>query len=346
VDVNLFDYSLPMKAIAQKPMEPRDHSRMMVLNRNCRSIEHRRFYDLPDFLLPGDLLVVNNTRVIPARLKGHKENGVEVEIFLLHPVSGGDQTTWKTLMRPGKRVKEGTRILFENSGGEATCERKYPDGSGLFRFFFPAGKTPGQWFAQEGQVPLPPYIFEELEQPERYQTVYASREGAVAAPTAGLHFTPALLQKIAQMGIQTVEVTLHVGPGTFRPVKTAQIEDHTMHSESFFVPHSAAAEIFAAREQKRRIIAVGTTSVRVLESLGNSEPAPNGDFQGTTDIFLYPPHDFCLVDGLITNFHLPKSTLLMLVSAFAGREFILDAYQEALETGYRFFSFGDATLLL
>ncbi|MCX7681706.1 MAG: tRNA preQ1(34) S-adenosylmethionine ribosyltransferase-isomerase QueA [Anaerolineae bacterium] len=339
-----FDYELPPELIAQTPVEPRDASRLMVLDRRTGTILHRRFYELPEFLSPGDLLVYNESRVIPARLFASKPTGGQVEILLLRQRSGD---TWECLVR-GKSVRPGTRLLLlAGPGGSpigVTAEviEKGERGWSILAFDRPALEVA----EQVGQVPLPPYIHTPLEDTERYQTVYARTPGSAAAPTAGLHFTPTLLQRLSDMGVQSAFVTLHIGLDTFRPVSEEHIEEHRMHTEYCVLTEETAGAINRARRAGRRIIAVGTTSVRVLESAA-SDAAPGmvRPFEGTTDLFIYPGYEFRVVDGLITNFHLPRSTLLMLVAAFAGMELTRHAYTEAVQQRYRFYSFGDAMFI-
>lgn len=348
--IDLFDYELPQKLIAQTPVYPRDHSRLMVINRKTRTLEHRHFYDILDYLLPGDMIVINDTRVIPARLLGRKETGAQIEIFLLDTLKENDFSEWNTLVKPGKRVKEGNVVEFgENKLGEklwCECISRLDDGSRNIRFHTDSGRSILQVLKTFGNIPLPPYITEKLEEPERYQTVFSENEGAVAAPTAGLHFTPELMGKVTESGVEFARVTLHVGLGTFRPVECENLEDHHMHSEKFFIRSEEAKKIRKAKSEGRRIIALGTTSVRVLECLPGLEADENGNYKGETDIFIYPPYEFKMTDALITNFHLPKSTLLVLISAFADRGLVLEAYKSAVENNYRFFSFGDACLFI
>lgn len=337
--VDDFDYNLPPELIAQHPVEPRDHSRLLVLNRTERSRSDQRFFELPSLLSPGDLLVFNDTKVIPARLFAEKEGGsARIEVFLLKQMSG---STWECLVRPGKRVKPGVKLLFEE-GVRGKVLETTPAGGRIIEF--PREIDFREWLSRTGQTPLPPYITETLADPGRYQTVYAQVEGSVAAPTAGLHFTEGLLNELTAGGIKTGFLTLHVGLGTFRPVQTERIEDHIMHSEFFTLPVRLVEEITATKKAGNRVIAVGTTVVRVLESqadaTGRLQAGP-----GETAIFIYPGYQFKVIDGLITNFHLPRSTLLMLVAAFAGREFVLDSYAHAVKNNYRFFSFGDAMLI-
>lgn len=332
-------YDLPEERIAQTPVEPRDHSRLMVLHRDTDQIEHRHFYDVIDYLNPGDVLVINETRVIPARLFGERTGGGACEVLLLRQLG---PKRWETLVKPGKKLKPGAEITF--GGGRLRARIAETTDVGGRIVDFDCDGTFEAALDELGEMPLPPYIHERLEDKERYQTVYAKQEGSAAAPTAGLHFTPELLDRIREKGVDVVPVLLHVGLGTFRPVKTENVEEHEMHSEYFEVTAEAAARINAARERGGRVVAVGTTSVRTLESA-----AENGVLlprRGETSIFIKPGYRFQMVDALITNFHLPGSTLVMLVSALYDREKILAAYEEAVRDGYRFFSFGDAMLIL
>jgi S-adenosylmethionine:tRNA ribosyltransferase-isomerase len=336
-----FDYFLPEDRIAQNPVDPRDHSRLLVLERGLQSRQDYFFYQLPDFLEPGDLLVFNDTRVIPARLFARKtgDNGARIEVFLLKRLAATD---WECLARPGKRVRAGTRLEF-NQGVTGETIRIGEGGTRIIRF--PDTLDFRTWLLQNGETPLPPYIRQKLDDPERYQTVYARNEGSVAAPTAGLHFTPELLDRLRTKGVKTGFLTLHVGAGTFRPVQAERVEEHCMHTEYFSLSPELAGEIQTTREAGKRVIAVGTTAVRVLES----RALPGGGVRpgsGETAIFIYPGYRFEVVDGIVTNFHLPKSTLLMLVAAFAGREWVLESYRHAVAEHYRFFSFGDAMLIL
>lgn len=334
-----FMYDLPEDRIAQTPVEPRDHSRLMVLHRENHAIEHRHFYDVIDYLNPGDVLVINDTRVIPARLYGERPSGGACEVLLLKQLG---PKRWETLVKPGKKLKPGAEVSFGGGRLKARVLETTDVGGRIVEF-----ECEGSFEAaldELGEMPLPPYIHEHLEDRDRYQTVYARQEGSAAAPTAGLHFTPELLGRIRAKGVDVVPVLLHVGLGTFRPVKVENIEDHEMHSEYFEVTQEAADRINAARARGGRVIAVGTTSVRTLESA-----AENGVLlpkRGETQIFIRPGYQYQMVDALITNFHLPGSTLMMLVSALYDRERILDAYRLAVEEGYRFFSFGDAMLIL
>ena len=330
-----FTYDLPEEKIAQTPVEPRDHSRLMVIHRGDHSIEHKHFYDIIDYLNPGDVLVVNETRVIPARLIGEKPTGGACEILLLKQLA---PKKWETLVRPGKKLKPGAQVIFGGGRLVATIVETTSDGGRIVDF--ECEGTMEAALDALGEMPLPPYIHEKLENRERYQTVYTRQEGSAAAPTAGLHFTPELMDRIRNKGIDIVPVLLHVGLGTFRPVKVENVEEHEMHSEYFEVTEDAARRINAARERGSRVIAVGTTSVRTLESA-----AENGRLMarsGDTNIFIWPGYKYQMVDALITNFHLPGSTLLMLVSALYDREHILDVYNTAVAENYRFFSFGDA----
>lgn len=333
-----FMYDLPEERIAQTPVEPRDHSRLMVLHRDDHSIEHKHFYDIIDYLNPGDALVINETRVIPARLIGERPTGGACEILLLKQLS---PKRWETLVRPGKKLRPGAEVIFGNGRLTAKIAETLPDGGRIVDFMC---EGPMEAALDElGEMPLPPYIHEKLQNRERYQTVYARQEGSAAAPTAGLHFTPELMGRIREKGIDIVPVLLHVGLGTFRPVKVDNVEDHEMHSEYFEVSEDAAKRINAAKERGCRVIAVGTTSVRTLESA--SENGKLMAKKGDTQIFIRPGYKYQLVDALITNFHLPGSTLVMLVSALYDREHILAAYEEAVKDEYRFFSFGDAMFI-
>lgn len=336
-----FEYCLPEELIAQEPVEPRDHSRLLVLHRQSGRREEDRFYNLPGYLEPGDTLVLNDTRVIPARLFGvRRDTGGRLEIVLLRR---REKDVWEVLVKPGRRARIGTEIVF--GGGALTGEiLSNTDFGGRLVCFRYTGIFE-QVLDRLGEMPLPPYIHKKLNDPGRYQTVYAARSGSAAAPTAGLHFTDRLLREIAAREVNVVNLTLHVGLGTFRPVQTEKIEDHSMHAEYYEISEAAAAVINRTREAGRRIIAVGTTSVRTLETTADGAGKACAG-QGWTDIFIYPGYQYKLVDGMITNFHLPKSTLLMLVSAFAGRENILAAYREAVEKRFRFFSFGDAMLII
>jgi len=332
-----FDYDLPQELIAQHPMEPRDHSRLLVVDKKTGEIEHKHFYDLVNYLKPGDVLVFNDTRVIPARLHGTKDTGAHVEVFLL---TRRDATDWEVLVRPGKKLQVGAKINFSD---ELSCEViEHTDfGGRVVRFKYDGIFE--EILDRLGETPLPPYITAPLEDKERYQTVYNRERGSAAAPTAGLHFTKELLQKIKEIGCEEVFVTLHVGLGTFRPVSEAKIEDHKMHKEFYTVSQEAADAVNKAKAEGRRIIAVGTTAVRTLEAAGADGQLHVGS--SWTNIFIYPGYKFRLVDDLVTNFHLPQSTLLMLVSTLSTREIMLQTYKKAVEEKYRFFSFGDAMFI-
>lgn len=338
--VSDFDYELPEELIAQDPLENRSDSRLMVLHRGAGAVEHKQFTDIPDYLAPGDCLVVNNTRVLPARLYGVKEDTLaQVEVLLL---KRRENDIWETLVRPGKKLKPGARVLFGDGILTGEIVDIVDEGNRLVRFSYEGIFE--EILDRLGQMPLPPYITHELRDKNRYQTVYAKYDGSAAAPTAGLHFTEELLRKVRDNGVEIAEVTLHVGLGTFRPVKAENVLDHHMHSEFYRVSAEAAEKINRAKREGHRVISVGTTSTRTLESAADE----NGflrEKSGWTDIFIYPGYRFKVIDGLITNFHLPQSTLIMLVSAFAGQEHVLDAYREAVRERYRFFSFGDAMLI-
>ncbi len=333
-----FYYELPEELIAQTPIEPRDASRLLVYDRSTNTIEHKHFYDLPDYLHKGDVLVINNTRVLPARIYGVKAvTGAKVE-FLLHKRI--NLTDWEVLVKPAKKASVGAKFVFSDKLSAEVIEY---EGEGLRKVRFTFDGVFEDVLSAIGEMPIPPYIHEKLKEQERYQTVYAKENGSSAAPTAGLHFTPELLNKLRAMGVEIVEVLLHVGLGTFRPVKTDDITEHKMHSEYYCVTQKAADEINAAKAEGRRIIAVGTTSVRVLESAFRDGKLHAES--GETSIFIYPPYKFKAVDALVTNFHLPESTLIMLISAFMGRENALKMYETAVKERYRFFSFGDACFI-
>lgn len=368
-----FDYHLQPELIAQTPIEPRDRSRLLVLHRQTGRLEHRQFYEVGCYLRPGDLLVANDSRVLPGRLRAHRDpTGGRVELLLLRPLDDG---WWEALAKPAHRLKPGQRLQLVQAGGSLGCAdagrsstwrsrgasegaesaaaasaasaevgQRTETGGVQVRFDAPMERV----LAAYGQVPLPPYIHEPLRDPERYQTVYARTAGSAAAPTAGLHFTPELLrQLVEERGVQIAFLTLHVGPDTFRPVRAEQIEQHEMHAEFVYVPQATAAAVALARQEGRRVIAVGTTAVRALESAADVILSGGKDpFSCWTRLFIFPGYRFKCVGALITNFHLPRSTLLMLVSAFAGRELVLRAYEEAIRRRYRFYSFGDAMLIL
>ncbi|NLZ70710.1 MAG: tRNA preQ1(34) S-adenosylmethionine ribosyltransferase-isomerase QueA [Clostridiaceae bacterium] len=335
-----FYYDLPPEQIAQVPLPQRDQSRLLYLSPDRRVYADCRFWDLPRFLCPGDCLVMNDTRVLPARLLGHKtDTGIAVECLLLER---RDLRRWVCLVRPGRRLRPGAQIIFAPGKLTGVIVDILSEGHRLIEFAYEGVFE--TLLAEVGHVPLPPYIHTELSDEERYQTVYASVDGSAAAPTAGLHFTPRLLDEIRAAGIDIVNLTLHVGTGTFRPVSTDSIEEHTMHSEYFSLSAAAAERINAARARGRRVIACGTTSARVLESVCDADGRVRAE-EGRTDIFIYPRYEIRAFDALITNFHLPQSTLLMLVAALAGRQTILAAYRHAVASGYRFFSFGDAMFI-
>ena len=336
-----FYFDLPERLIAQHPLEQRDSSRLMVLDRADGSVTHRHFRDLLEYVRPGDCIVFNNSRVIPARLMGHAVGRTTpIEVLLLIDRGEG---LWECLTRPGRKTREGMELTFGDGLLTATVEKVQPDGNRLIRFHYEGIFL--EILDKLGTMPLPPYIKEKLDDPERYQTVYSKTPGSAAAPTAGLHFTKELLAEIEQKGVKLAFVTLHVGLGTFRPVKEEEITDHVMHSEYYIMDEETAAQINQTRDEGGKIWAVGTTACRTLETIAdeNGRVRPQS---GWTDIFIYPGYRFKVVDHLVTNFHLPESTLMMLISAFATREMVMDAYQQAIDEEYRFFSFGDSMLLL
>lgn len=341
MDVKDFYFDLPQELIAQDPLEDRASSRLLVLDKNTGEITHKGFRDILEYLKPEDCLVINDTKVIPARLFGVKEDtGAKIEILLL---KRRENDIWETLVKPGKKAKPGTRIVFGEGLLSGTVLETVDDGNRLIQFSYEGIFE--EILDQLGQMPLPPYITHQLKDKNRYQTVYAKHEGSAAAPTAGLHFTKELLKQVEDMGVKIAHVTLHVGLGTFRPVKVEHVQDHHMHSEFYVVEESEAKKINDTKDAGGRVICVGTTSCRTVESAADE----NGRLKagtGWTDIFIYPGYQFKILDGLITNFHLPESTLVMLVSALAGREHILAAYEEAIRERYRFFSFGDAMFIL
>lgn len=333
-----FDFDLPEELIAQTPLTDRASSRLLVLDREMKEMVDKHFYEIIDELNAGDALVMNNTRVLPARLYGVKEEtGAHLELLLLNNTEGD---TWETLIKPAKRAKVGTEITFGDGRLKAIVEEELDHGGRMIRFVYEGIFL--EILESLGEMPLPPYIKERLEDPERYQTVYAKENGSAAAPTAGLHFTKELLEKIQAKGVHLVYLTLHVGLGTFRPVSVDNIAEHEMHSEFYRLTQEAADELNAVRDAGGRIVAVGTTSIRTLETIGTKFDGAIQADSGWTNIFIKPGYQFKLVDAFSTNFHLPKSTLVMLVSAFAGREFVLEAYQHSIDEKYRFFSFGDA----
>lgn len=340
MNVKDYDYDLPEELIAQDPLEDRSSSRLMVLDRQTGDVEHRHFTDILEYLHPGDCLVINNTKVIPARLFGVKEDTqAKIEVLLL---KRKENDIWETLVKPGKKAKPGTKLVFGDGLLTAEVVDVVEEGNRLIQFHYDGIFE--EILDQLGQMPLPPYITHQLKDKNRYQTVYAKYDGSAAAPTAGLHFTKELLQKVKDMGVDIAEVTLHVGLGTFRPVKVDNVLDHHMHSEFYMVSQEAADKINRAKESGHRVIAVGTTSTRTLEAAAD-ENGRLHETSGWTEIFIYPGYQFKVIDALITNFHLPQSTLVMLVSALAGREHVLHAYETAVKERYRFFSFGDAMLI-
>jgi S-adenosylmethionine:tRNA ribosyltransferase-isomerase len=341
MDVKDYFYELPEELIAQDPLEDRSGSRLMVLDKTTGEVEHRHFYEVLEYLKPGDCLVINNTKVIPARLFGVKEGTLaKIELLLL---KRRENDIWETLVKPGKKAKPGTKIIFGDGLLTGEILDVVDDGNRLIQFHYEGIFE--EILDKLGQMPLPPYITHQLKDKNRYQTVYAKYDGSAAAPTAGLHFTKELLAKVKDMGVEIAEVTLHVGLGTFRPVKVDNILEHHMHSEFYMISQEAADKINRAKQEGHRVIAVGTTSTRTLEAASDE----NGflkETSGWTEIFIYPGYQFKVIDGLITNFHLPESTLVMLVSALAGRDHVLEAYRIAVEERYRFFSFGDAMLII
>ena len=340
MNVKDYDYDLPEELIAQDPLEDRCSSRLMVLDRQTGVVEHRHFTDILEYLHPGDCLVINNTKVIPARLFGVKEDTqAKIEVLLL---KRKEDDIWETLVKPGKKAKPGTKLVFGDGLLTAEVVDVVEEGNRLIQFHYDGIFE--EILDQLGQMPLPPYITHQLKDKNRYQTVYAKYDGSAAAPTAGLHFTKELLQKVKDMGVDIAEVTLHVGLGTFRPVKVENVLDHHMHSEFYMVSQEAADKINRAKGSGHRVIAVGTTSTRTLEAAAD-ENGRLHETSGWTEIFIYPGYQFKVIDALITNFHLPQSTLVMLVSALAGREHVLHAYETAVKEKYRFFSFGDAMLI-
>ncbi len=344
LDISLYDYDLPEGMIALYPAEPRDSSRLLFLSKSDEKPEHRKFTDFAEYLRPGDLLILNNSRVFPARLYGRKrKSGGKVEIFLLENFDDG---SWEALVRPGRRLPPGTEVVFFEDRLSATLGERTKSGGRIVYF-----QTNGDLMSiiwECGEVPLPPYIDRSAEEEDkaRYQTIYAEEVGAVAAPTAGFHFTKAVFDGIKSRGAETARLTLHPGLGTFRPITKTDISQHRMHPEKYTIPAQTARMINLAREEGRRVIAVGTTTARALESSCGSNGRINACDWRKTDLFIKPPYEFRVIDGLLTNFHLPKSTLLLLVSALAGREQVLAAYREAITAGYRFYSYGDAMLIL
>ncbi len=334
-----FSFYLPEDRIAQTPLDKRDESKLMLLDRKTGAVQHRRFFELPDFLQPGDCLVLNDTRVLPARLFGKRPTGGAVEIVLLRDRGDG---VWECLTRPGRKTHRGAELIFGDGELRGAVIDEIEGGNRLIKFDYEGIFL--EVLEKLGRMPLPPYIHEELKDAERYQTVYSRALGSAAAPTAGLHFTKELIGEIEAKGVTVAYITLHVGLGTFRPVKAENIEDHEMHAEYCVITKEAADKINSAHENGHRVIAVGTTSCRTLESRAD-EDGKISEYSGWTNIFIYPGYNFKCIDGLVTNFHLPESTLIMLVSAFAGRENVLAAYNMAVNEGYRFFSFGDAMFI-
>ncbi|SDN46371.1 tRNA preQ1(34) S-adenosylmethionine ribosyltransferase-isomerase QueA [Alkalicoccus daliensis] len=342
MDVSQFDYELPEELIAQTPLRDREASRMLVLDKEKGSRMHEYFHQLTNYLEPGDTLVLNNTKVIPARLFGiKKDTGAKIEVLLLKEDIGH---VWEALVKPAKRIKKGTVIEFGEGLLQAQCLEELPDGRRKLAFQFEG--IFHEILDELGEMPLPPYIQQQLEEKDRYQTVFAKHRGSAAAPTAGLHFTETMIEKLKQNGIEIAYLTLHVGLGTFRPVSVEDVESHTMHAEFYNLPGSTADVLNETKNRGGRIIAVGTTSARTLETIARDQDGIFTGSTGWTDIFIYPGFEFRAIDGLLTNFHLPKSTLVMLVSALAGREAVLEAYKEAVAQKYRFFSFGDAMLII
>jgi len=346
--ISEYDYNLPEELIAQMPADKRENSRMMVLNRKNRTISHKHFYDIVDLIEPNTLLVMNNTKVLPARLIGHKDTGAKIEVFLLKQnteIQDGNEN-WEVLIKPSKRVKPDTIIKISDELSVRAIKRLEENGEWLVELIF-KGDNVLDVLHRNGNIPLPPYIERKIPNEdlkkldfERYQTVYAKDEGSVAAPTAGLHFTKEILKKLEDKGVELAYVTLNVGLGTFRPVQCENVENHKMHSETFEIPEKAAEQINRAKAEGKKIVAVGTTTVRTLETAYQKFGCIKA-CHDHSELFIYPPYEFKVIDNLITNFHLPKSTLLMLVSALAGKDFIFEAYKEAIENRYRFFSYGD-----
>ncbi|WP_085991800.1 tRNA preQ1(34) S-adenosylmethionine ribosyltransferase-isomerase QueA [Oceanobacillus senegalensis] len=342
MNIEDFDFDLPEELIAQTPLKDRTSSRLLVLNKHTKEMEHQHFSDVKDYLKPGDCLVLNDTKVLPARLYGVKaDTGAKIEVLLLHQQ---ENDTWEVLTKPAKKVKEGTELVFGDGLLRATCTGYKEHGGRILEFSYE-----GIFYEvldKLGEMPLPPYIKEQLQEKDRYQTVYAREEGSAAAPTAGLHFTTELLEEIKEMGVTIAFITLHVGLGTFRPVSVDNVEEHEMHAEFFQMTKETADILNKINDNGGRIISVGTTSTRTLETIVRDHDGRFVESSGWTDIFIYPPYDFKAIDGLITNFHLPKSTLIMLVSALVDKETILNVYNEAVKERYRFFSFGDAMIII
>ena len=340
MELSEFNYDLPQELIAQVPIKNRDESRLLILDRSTQTLEDKIFRDIIDYLEPGDCLVRNNTKVIPARLYGKKDTGANVEFVLLKNIEGD---IWEAMVRPGNKLHIGAKVIFGDGILKAEVLDTMPGGTRKVEFKYQG--IFNEILDKIGLMPLPPYIHESLKENDRYQTVYAKYEGSAAAPTAGLHFTDELLKKIEEKGVKIANVTLHVGIGTFRPVKEENIEEHDMHSEHFYIKQEDVDKINKTKKNGKKVIAVGTTSCRVLETIADEKTGLVKATEGDTNIFIYPGYRFKCLDGLITNFHLPESTLLMLVSALAGREYILKAYNEAVRQEYKFFSFGDAMFI-
>ena len=337
--VEEFNYELPKELIAQTPYDKRDEARLMVLDKENKNIEHKIFRDVLEYLNPGDCLVINDTKVIPARLYGKKDTGANVEFLLLKRLEGDE---WEAMVRPGNKLKVGSKVEFGEGLLKAEILEVLPGGNRKVKFEYEG--IFNEILDQIGLMPLPPYITETLKDKDKYQTVYAQYEGSAAAPTAGLHFTEELLEKVKAKGVEIAKVTLHVGIGTFRPVKVETVEEHEMHSEHYYIKAEEAEKINRAKENGKKVIAVGTTSCRVLESVAD-ENGKVKEIEGDTSIFIYPGYKFKCIDNLITNFHLPESTLIMLVSSLAGKDFVMEAYNEAVKEKYKFFSFGDAMII-
>lgn len=340
MELSEFNYDLPQELIAQVPIKNRDESRLLILDRSTQTLEDKIFRDIIDYLEPGDCLVRNNTKVIPARLYGKKDTGANVEFVLLKNIEGD---IWEAMVRPGNKLHIGAKVIFGDGLLTAEILDTTEDGTRKVKFTYDG--IFNEILDQIGLMPLPPYIHESLKDNDRYQTVYAKYEGSAAAPTAGLHFTPELLKKIEEKGIDIANVTLHVGIGTFRPVKETNIEDHHMHTEHYYIKQEDADKINKAKLAGKRVIAVGTTSCRTLETIADPRTGMVNACEGDTGIYIYPGYKFKCIDGLITNFHLPESTLIMLVSAFAGKDYIMKAYKHAVDEKYKFFSFGDAMFI-
>jgi len=338
--VSDFNYELPEELIAQHPYDKRDEARLMVIDKNTQKIEHKVFKDVIEYLQPGDCLVINNTKVLPARLYGKKDTGANVEFLLLKRIQGDE---WEVMVRPGNKLKPGAKASFGDGLLNAEILEVLEGGNRRVKFEY--NGIFNEILDQIGLMPLPPYIKESLKENDKYQTVYAKHDGSAAAPTAGLHFTEELLEEIKKKGIEIANVTLHVGIGTFRPVKVENVEEHNMHSEHYYIKQEDADKINNAKKNGHKVIAVGTTSCRVLESVAD-ENGMMKETEGDTNIFIYPGYKFKCIDRLITNFHLPESTLIMLVSSLAGKDFVMRAYMEAVEEKYKFFSFGDAMIIL